>query len=588
MASDNLTARLANLSPAKRALLELRLKEKGTILPVEQTIPRRATRGSAPLSFAQQRLWFLHQLEPDSSAYNQPNAMRLQGALDVEALRRALDVIVDRHEVLRTTFILADNGLPVQLIGESRSLGLTLLDLSGCPDSKREAELQRLMKEITERPFDLSHDLMLRSRLLKLSPTEHVLLLVKHHIASDGWSGGILWRELATLYEAFSTGRSNPLPDLPIQYADYAIWQRERLQGEILETLVSYWKKQLAGVPALQLPTDRPRPSVQSYRGANQSWTVRKTLADRLEALSRAEGVTLFMTLLAAFKTLMYRQTGQEDIVVGTDVANRTRAETEELVGFFVNLLALRTDLSDNPRFREALRRVRKTTLEAYAHQDLPFDKLIEVLQPERSGGHNPLVRVLFVFQNVPKPALRFSDLTLAPLACENPTSKFDLGVFLRQKGDGLVFTWVYRTDLFDDTTVARMSEHFETLLESIVADADTRLNDLNLVPEAEREQQARENMARRESSLNKFKRVMPKTIDLSHVNLVKKDYLRPGESLPLLVQPDAEDVDLIAWAKGNLRIYRERIVKTRGDPVSRFPSRLDFGVREFCPGLLL
>jgi alpha-ketoglutarate-dependent taurine dioxygenase len=563
MDSNSISERLANLSPAKRALLEQRLGDKGLDRLTERSIPVRASREFAPLSFAQQRLWFLHQLEPDSFAYNQSNAIRLQGAgLNVEALRMAFNAIVDRHEVLRTTFILGDGGVPAQLIGKSRSVDLRLLDLSACPDSSREADLQRVMREITERPFDLCNDLMLRPTLIRLGPAEHVLLLVKHHIATDGWSSGILRHEFATLYEAFSTGKSNPLPNLPIQYADYAAWQRARLQGEVLENLLSYWKKQLFGVPALQLPTDRSRPTIPSYRGAKHSWTLPKPLADSLKALSRVENATLFMTLLAAFKVWLHRHIGQEDIVVGTDVANRTRAETEGLIGFFVNLLVLRINLSGNPRFREVLRRLRKTALEAYAHQELPFDKLIEVLRPERSLGQFPLVQVLFVFQNLPKQVFRIADLKLTSLEYDNGTSKFDLGVFVRQKEDDLVFSWVYKTDLFDGSTIARMSDQFATLLESIIAEPDARLNDLNMVSEAERQRQVVEKMTHRQSGLSRFRKVVPKAIDLSRVNLVKTDYLRPGDALPLLVQPGVEHIDLIAWARVSLDFIETELLK--------------------------
>ncbi|MDP2604425.1 MAG: condensation domain-containing protein, partial [Deltaproteobacteria bacterium] len=349
---DNFTNRIAKLSPAKRNLFELALTERCRGSLAEPGIPRAHTADPVPLSFAQQRLWFLDQLEPDSSAYNQSKAVRLSGALNVAALQKALDAIVYRHEVLRTTFTLVDGGTPVQSVGQNRSVDFPLIDLSSCPDDKRNEELQRAITEITERRFDLSRDLMIRAALLRLAPSEHVFLLVTHHIATDGWSSGILWRELALLYAAFSTGEPDPLPELPVQYADYAVWQRSYLQGEVLEKQLSYWKKQLSGVPVLELPVDRPRPAVQSYQGARLSFAISKTVSEKLKTLSRNHGVTLFMTLLAAFQTLLHRYTGQEDIAVGSAIANRTRAEIEGLIGFFVNTLVLRADLSGNPSFR--------------------------------------------------------------------------------------------------------------------------------------------------------------------------------------------------------------------------------------------
>jgi amino acid adenylation domain-containing protein len=483
----NFNERLANLSPVKRALLELRLKEQGRILPAEHAIQRRATRGPVPLSFAQQRLWFLHQLQPDSCAYNLLNAMRLQGALNLDALRKAFDVLVDRHEVLRTTFMLADGGFPVQVIGASRSLDLTLLDLSGCPDSKREDELQRLMRETTERPFDLAHDLMLRPTLVKLGPAEHVLLLVKHHISSDGWSSGILRRELATFYEAFLTGKSDPLPDLPIQYADYAVWQREHFQGAVLETLLSYWKQQLDGTPAvLELPTDRPRPAAQTFRGAQQNLVLPLALSESLKELSLRERATLFMTLLAAFKVLLYRYSRQDDIVVGSPIAGRNRAEVEGLIGFFVNTLVLRTDLSGNPSFRELLKRVRNVAMEAYAHQDLPFEKLVKELQPERDLSRNPLFQVMFQLQNAPRQILELPGLTVSPLEFQSGSTRFDLEVRFWDGPAGIISSFMYNTDLFEQSTIARMQGHFQTLVEGIAADPDRRLSELPLLTDAE------------------------------------------------------------------------------------------------------
>jgi len=484
-----LAKHLAILSPAKRSLLEMKLKEKGVDAPIDLIIRRRSMRGSIPLSFAQQRLWFLRQLEPDSSAYNQPTAIRLCGSLDIPALTKALDTIVERHDTLRTNFVMSDDGVPKQLINAPRSVGVPLVNLSGYPETNRESELQREIEGITQRPFDLSRDLMLRVCLLKLSTAEHVLILVTHHIASDGWSSGILWRELATLYGAFSRGEANSLPVLPIQYADYAIWQRQWLQGEVLERQLSYWKHQLVGVSALDLPTDRPRPAVQTYRGAKQSLVLPKTLSDQLQALSRKEGVTLFMTLMAAFQTLLHRYSGQDDIVMGSPIAGRTRSETEGLIGFFVNTLVLRADLSGNPSFRELLHRVREMALGAYEHQDIPFEKLVEELHPDRDLSRSPLFQVLFAFQNVPRQTRELLGLTVSPVEIINETAKFDLSLYIWEEKEGLRARLEYNTDLFDAPTIHRMLGHFATLVQGIVTNPDRHLSDLPILTEIERSQ---------------------------------------------------------------------------------------------------
>ena len=375
MAADELTKRLANLSPVKRALLELRLDEKGAILPLGQTIPRRSSSEPPPLSFAQERLWFLNQLEPESPAYNESNITRLSGSLDVPALEKALNQIVERHEVLRTTIALA-GGAPQQLIARSRSLDLPVIDLRTLTNKERDCEAHRLITETLRRPFDLSRDLMLRALVIRLTDQEHTFLLVKHHIASDGWSAGILWQELAALYRGSISGEMAPLPELPVQYADYAVWQRNALRGAALETKLAYWRKQLNNLPTLQLPTDRPRTPVQTLRGARHPLVLSRNLLSEISALCRRERVTMFMTLLAAFQVLLQKYSGQDDIVVGAPIAKRDRPELETLIGFFINSLVLRTDLTGNPTFRELLRRVREVALGAYEHQDVPFEKL--------------------------------------------------------------------------------------------------------------------------------------------------------------------------------------------------------------------
>ena len=371
--------------------------------------------GTLPLSFAQQRLWFIDQLEPGNSAYNFPAAVRLKGPLNVEALEQSLNEIVRRHEALRTTFTTAD-GSPAQIIAPTLTVRPAVVNLQELPESEREAEVQRLVIEEARLPFELARGPLLRMTLLRLAEEEHVGLLTMHHIVSDGWSTGILIREMAVLYEAFSCARPSPLPELPVQYADFAYWQRQWLQGEVLETQLTYWKRQLLGAPLLELPTDHPRPAIQTFRGSHHSLLLPKHVGEGLRALSRQEGITLFMTLLAAFQILLHRYTDQDDLNVGTPIANRNRLEIEGLIGFFVNTLVMRTDLSGNPTFREVSRRVREVCLEAYAHQDLPFERLVEELHLERSLAHNPLFQVMFVMQNAPVQALGLPRLTLSPV----------------------------------------------------------------------------------------------------------------------------------------------------------------------------
>ncbi|MCA1603334.1 MAG: condensation domain-containing protein, partial [Acidobacteria bacterium] len=397
-----------------------------------------------------------------------------------------------RHESLRTSFTVVD-GSPVQVIAPTLSVELPVIDLSGLPEAEREAEARRLTTAEAQRPFDLARGPVFRVSLLRLNDEQHVLLITMHHIVSDGWSIGVFMRELTALYEAFSQGQPSLLGELPIQYADYAIWQREWLAGEQLERQLSYWRKQLgSSLPELELPTDRPRPAVQSYRGATQRATLSKELTKQLRALSQREGVTLFMTLLAAFQTLLMRYSGQEDIVIGSPIANRNRIETEGLIGFFVNTLVLRTELSGNPTFRELVGRVKEVTLGAYAHQDLPFEKVVEELHPERTLSQNPLFQVVFQLMNAPRSSLKLSGLTLGSQGgTESGTAKFDLSLFVyeRAEGEGLPCLLEYSTDLFNASTIERMLGHFQVLLEGIVANPNQRLCELPLLSEAERHQ---------------------------------------------------------------------------------------------------
>ena len=439
------------------------------------------------LSFAQQRLWFLHQLEPDSPVYNQFNALRLRGRLNREALQKTLDSVIARHEALRTTFS-SFEGKPAQVIHAPDNVELSVIDLLGDLIEHRQEALDRLMSEIIRRPFDLEKDWPLRTALIQLGTDEHVLLLVAHHIASDGWSNDILFRELSALYEAFCQGKRSPLEKLPVQYADYAVWQKEWLQGEILQQQLSYWKKQLEDISPLELPTDRPRPAVQGHLGRTKTFTFPQASAESLKALSRREGVTLFMTLLAAFQTLLHRYTAQDDIAVGCPIAGRNRMEFEGLIGFFVNTLVLRNDFSGNPMFRQFLARVKENALDAYAHQDIPFEKLVAELQPARDLSRNPFFQVLFQLRNYPARTVSAAGLNIEDYEFYSDIAKFDLSVALRDTGIGLSGTIEYRTDLFDSATIERMLGHFRILLEGIVRNPEQRISELPLLAELERD----------------------------------------------------------------------------------------------------
>ncbi len=477
----------SRLSSAKQALWEKRLRQKNLGDGRPKGIARRPEQSRIPLSFAQQRLWFFDQLEPGSSVYNRPSHIRLTGALDVEALERSLTEIIRRHEVLRTTFVSVD-GSPCQVIAPARPLSFPVVDLQHLPESERTAQAWQLVNEEARRPFDLAQGPHLRALLLRLGEQEHVLLLTIHHIVFDGWSMGVLLRELGTLYDAFTTGRASSLPELSIQYGDFAAWQRQWFQGKLLERQLAYWKQQLAGaLSALGLPTDHPRPASRTYRGAGQSLVLSKGLTERLKALSREEGVTLFMTLLAGFQTLLSRYTGQEDIVVGAPTNGRLRVETEELIGCFINTLVLRTDLSGDPTFQELLDRVRQTALSAYAHQDLPFEKLVEELQPARNLSQTPFFQVMLNFRNIPKHAIEVQGLRIEDVETDNGVAIVDLFLDVVEKPEGLCCLFTYNLDLFDAGTMTRMLIHFQTLLEGITANPEQRISDLPLLSAAER-----------------------------------------------------------------------------------------------------
>jgi amino acid adenylation domain-containing protein len=481
---------------------------------VRLTIPAEDEVFIFPASFAQQRLWFIDQLVPGNTFYNVPTALRLTGALNLIALEQAFNEIVRRHEALRTRFGIVEGQLVQAIPAQSSAnaatgnINLQVVDLRNLPKEEREFQAKRLVTEESQRPFDLATGPLLRLLLLKLDETEHILLLNLHHIICDDWSIGVLIRELSAIYTAFTQKQPSPLAELPLQYADFAHWQREWLQGveaheSPLQAQLSYWRQQLEGISVLNLQERRVKPAIQNYRGATKFLELPPSLSDALETRSQQAGVTLFMTLLAAFQTLLYRYTHQADIAIGSPIANRNRSEIESLIGFFVNTLVLRTDLSGNPTFQELLSRVRETTLGAYSHQDLPFEKLVEELQPERSLNRHPLFQVVFAFQNAPMEGLELPGLTLSPLTIDFKTTRFDLEFNLWQASDSFRRLWgekwehsegirgvvVYNTDLFDETTITRMLGHFKTLLEGIVANPQTRIADLPLLSEAERHQ---------------------------------------------------------------------------------------------------
>ncbi|HEX8319750.1 amino acid adenylation domain-containing protein [Longimicrobium sp.] len=448
---------------------------------------------TAPTSFAQERLWFIDRLEPGSTTYNRPVAWRLAGALDEAALERALAEVVRRHEALRTTFAEVD-GSPVQVIPPFGGFALPVEDLSGLGEADRETAARRRAGEEARRAFDLAAGPLFRAVLLRLDAEDHLLLVSMHHIVSDGWSMGVLLRELSALYEAYRDGRESPLPKLPVQYADYAVWQREQLAGEALDRQLSYWRERLAGAPELlELPTDHPRPPVQTYRGASVPVELSPELLERLQALGRSEGATLYMVALAAFQVLLGRYAGSEDVVVGSPIAGRTRGEVEALIGFFVNTLVLRTDLSGDPSFREVLRRVREVTLGAYAHQDLPFEKLVVELQPERSLSHSPIFQVMFALQNAVGGGGGggggLAGLKMSGAGTAMEAANFDLSLELAATPRGLRGGLSYSTDLFERGTIERMIGHLARVLEQVAADADVRLSRLDLLGDAERAQ---------------------------------------------------------------------------------------------------
>jgi amino acid adenylation domain-containing protein len=456
------------------------------VRPSPGILPRGPSSGPLPLSFAQQRLWFLDQLEPNSSFYNIGLTLRLTGSLDLSALQRSLDALVARHEALRTIFPSTD-GRPRQVITPAGSVPIPIDSLAETEGAGREETAVRLATEEIRRPFDLALGPLHRARLIRLDPRQHILVVTTHHIVSDGWSMSVLLRELGHGYRAFHMGEVPQLPPLPIQYADYAVWQQQHLQDESQRQL-AYWIERLSGAPSVtELVPDYPRPRVQGHRGAYEVLTLSPSLVSALKALCIREHVTLFMTLMAALKTVLHRYSGQQDLVVGTHIAGRSRLELEGLIGFFISTLMLRTDLSDNPSFRTLLARVREGALGAYDHQDVPFERLIEALDPQRTLSHTPLVQVVLNMLNLPEARLELPDLTVERVPGGGVGSKFDLTLYAREHGGGITLTAMYDPDLFHGSTISRMLGHLQTLLEAVVMDPDRPLWQLPLLTLGER-----------------------------------------------------------------------------------------------------
>ncbi|GCE62618.1 non-ribosomal peptide synthetase [Microcystis aeruginosa] len=446
--------------------------------------------GHLPLSFAQQRLWFLHYLSPDSRSYNTLEILQIEGNLNLTVLEQSLGELINRHEIFRTTFPTV-SGEPIQKIALPSRFQLKVDNYQDLDENEQSAKIQQVAELEAGQAFDLTVGPLIQFKLLQLSPQKSVLLLKMHHIIYDGWSFGILIRELSALYEAFLNNLSNPLPPLSIQYADFAVWQRQYLSGEVLDKQLKYWQEQLATVPpVLTLPTDRPRPAIQTFQGGVERFQLDQNVTQSLKKLGQDHGATLFMTLLAAFGVLLSRYSGQSDLLVGSPIANRNQAAIEPLIGFFANTLALRINLSENPSFLELLKQVKQTTLEGYAHQDLPFEMLVEKLQPDRDLSRNPLVQVIFALQNVSQDAWNLSGLSIEslPLLVEE-TVRCDLEVHCWETSEGLAMDWVYSTDLFDSSTIERMNGHFMTLLEGIIANPCERVSQLPLLTKSEQQQ---------------------------------------------------------------------------------------------------
>ncbi|HSL81141.1 MAG TPA: condensation domain-containing protein, partial [Thermoanaerobaculia bacterium] len=551
--------------PTPRALAaaveELRRRASGAGAEPLRPEPRE---GEPPLSFAQQRLWFLEQLQPGTAVYNVPTSARLLGELSPAPLARALAEVVRRHEVLRTE-IPTVGGRPQPVVRARVRVPMPLVDLRALPPDRREAEARCAAGTAARRPLDLARAPLFRAVLLRLEGAaagagEHVMVFVLHHLVTDAWSGGVLMREVAALYGAYREGRPSPLPALPVQYADFAHWHRRHLEGERLETLLGYWERLRGAPPLLALPTDRPRPAALSGRGATRPVALPAGLACGVRALARRCDATLFMTLLAAFDVVLHHASGQDDLVVGTDVAGRDQLETEGLIGFFINQLALRVDLAGDPTFEELVARVREVALGAFDHQHAPFEKVLDRLRPERTLAHAPLFQVKLFLINTPQLRAELPGLEIAPFGIDAGTARLDLVLALREAGDAIEGWTNFSTDLFDARTIDRLLEDFETVLRRAVETPGIRLGELAEglgAPGKERDDM--DTTQPRRTQPKKFRRIdrsAVATVSLDDGARVSTGPLSPGQELPLVVRPDGPGIDLVAWARG----HRERI----------------------------
>jgi len=486
--SQSLEQRIAGLSPEKHALWESLVRKNKVADLRLSAIPRRDPTISVPLSYAQQRLWFLDQLMPGNAFFNLTSAYQMKDQVEIKILEASLNEVVRRHESLRTSFRVVD-GEPVQVVTPTVEIRVGYRDLRLLPKSDRQAEALRLGSMESAHPFDLSTGPLLRTILLQLDTDEYVLLLTMHHMISDGWSMGVFWNELSVIWDAFAVNAPSPLPPLPIQYGDFAVWERRWLQGKVLDEHLTYWKKQLADLPMLQLQTDYVRPPLQNFRGATHKTTVPRLLADSIKSLAQAENVTLFMLMMAAFQALMARYTGQEDIVVGTYTAGRARGECEKLIGFFINTLVFRTDLSGNPTFRELLHRVRATAIQAYEHQDLPFARLVQELRPERDLSQTPLCQVLFHMYNPPGSKVDGSSSNTEELELTYASAMLDLAVTFFETATGMTGAFEYSTELFEPLTIERMAGHYQNFLAAVTANPELTILDVPMLSDSERDQ---------------------------------------------------------------------------------------------------
>ncbi len=501
------------ISSLAKRMDAVRREAEGMIPPPIVPVSRN---GGFALSFAQERLWLLDQIEPNNPLYNIPRALRLRGALRTDALERAINEIVRRHESQRTTFAVRD-GHPVQVTLKTLNIPLEQHDLTSLLEDARESEARRLACAEAARPFNLARAPLVRAQLLRLDSEDHVLQLTMHHIISDAWSAGLFLQELTILYEAFCSGKQSPLPEPKVQYADYAVQERAWMQGEVIEKQLSFWRNRLKGIPpVVALPLDRERPHTRTFAGSCEMLHIVPERLAAMRELARREGATLFMALMAVFQTMLAKYSGEDQIVVGTDLANRMMPETESMLGFFINLMAVRSDLSGNPSFRELLSRVREGLLESYAHQDVPFPKIVQELQPDRRATHNPLVQVLFVMQNTPRARRELAGLQVEPFEVPVTTSKFDMAVFVSERPEGLNGYWVYSTEIFERATILRMLSHFSNLVDSVLAQPDARLSALTMLSAQELAQQEADIMQRKQSQFKKLKATTPSEVRLA------------------------------------------------------------------------